>query len=279
MPLQRLLEMVRRAGGSISIRITAYFTLVACILLLVAVMFLQWALSRNLFGEDRQFLHDKVHVIRDILAVHPLDWDSLHEEFQWEGRTFRYTHYYARLLDAKGTIRIETARMRQVIPMNVFPLPKESGSAGEKGTRWQENGRTFLLMSAWAQPHKPALGEIQLALDVTREDHMIAAYRQELALVLLAGILLAAGMGAFAARRALKPLEAITRNARQVSFETLGTRLGATRWPRELESLARAFDEMLERLEQSYTRLSQFSADIAHELRTPIHNMMGEAEV
>jgi two-component system heavy metal sensor histidine kinase CusS len=50
-------------------------------------------------------------------------------------------------------------------------------------------------------------------------------------------------------------------------------------WPRELQPLAIAFDEMLKRLDDSFTRLSQFSADLAHELRTPIANMIGEAQV
>jgi two-component system heavy metal sensor histidine kinase CusS len=50
-------------------------------------------------------------------------------------------------------------------------------------------------------------------------------------------------------------------------------------WPRELQPLAIAFDDMLERLDDSFTRLSQFSADLAHELRTPIANMLGEAQV
>jgi two-component system heavy metal sensor histidine kinase CusS len=50
-------------------------------------------------------------------------------------------------------------------------------------------------------------------------------------------------------------------------------------WPRELQPLAVAFDDMLARLEVSFTRLSQFSADLAHELRTPIANILGEAQV
>ncbi|PZR76701.1 MAG: two-component sensor histidine kinase, partial [Chthoniobacterales bacterium] len=59
----------------------------------------------------------------------------------------------------------------------------------------------------------------------------------------------------------------------------LNERIAPTRWPRELQPLARAFDDMLHRLEDSFTRLSQFSADLAHELRTPIANIRGEAEV
>jgi two-component system, OmpR family, heavy metal sensor histidine kinase CusS len=46
-----------------------------------------------------------------------------------------------------------------------------------------------------------------------------------------------------------------------------------------LTDLATAFDAMLQRLEDSFTRLSQFSADIAHELRTPVNNIRGQTEV
>jgi two-component system heavy metal sensor histidine kinase CusS len=49
--------------------------------------------------------------------------------------------------------------------------------------------------------------------------------------------------------------------------------------PAELRPLASTFNEMLDRLEESFTRLSRFSADIAHELRTPVNNLRGEVEV
>src|SRR5258708_38621135 len=59
----------------------------------------------------------------------------------------------------------------------------------------------------------------------------------------------------------------------------LKERVAPAGWPRELQPLALAFDDMLARLEVSFTRLSQFSADLAHELRTPIANILGEAQV
>src|SRR5260370_34892121 len=55
--------------------------------------------------------------------------------------------------------------------------------------------------------------------------------------------------------------------------------MGAKGWPGDVQPLAMAFDQMLTRLDDSFTRLSQFSADLAHELRTPIANMLGEAQV
>jgi two-component system heavy metal sensor histidine kinase CusS len=60
---------------------------------------------------------------------------------------------------------------------------------------------------------------------------------------------------------------------------TLDARIQHAGYPVELAALAKTFNAMLDRLEDSFRRLSQFSADIAHELRTPINNIRGEAEV
>jgi two-component system heavy metal sensor histidine kinase CusS len=77
----------------------------------------------------------------------------------------------------------------------------------------------------------------------------------------------------------LKPLGELAEAVQQVSAERLDQRLGTRAWPLELQPVARAFDQMLARLEESFGRLSQFSADLAHELRTPVANIRGEAEV
>src|SRR6202022_7779 len=74
-------------------------------------------------------------------------------------------------------------------------------------------------------------------------------------------------------------LAEMTHSLERVGPAHLSERVPPARWPRELRPLAVAFDEMLDRLEDSFTRLSQFSADLAHELRTPITNILGEAQV
>jgi two-component system heavy metal sensor histidine kinase CusS len=71
----------------------------------------------------------------------------------------------------------------------------------------------------------------------------------------------------------------MTRALKRVGPKQVHQQVSPVGWPRELQPLALAFDDMLHRLEDSFVRLSQFSADIAHELRTPIGNIRGEAEV
>jgi two-component system heavy metal sensor histidine kinase CusS len=80
-------------------------------------------------------------------------------------------------------------------------------------------------------------------------------------------------------RRGLRPLAEITRATERVGVQQLQERIRTRHWPRELATLAGAFDRMLDRLQESFERLSRFSADLAHELRTPINNLVGEAQV
>jgi two-component system heavy metal sensor histidine kinase CusS len=92
-------------------------------------------------------------------------------------------------------------------------------------------------------------------------------------------VALCGGGGFLLARAGLRPLTAITRAARRIRSTTLHERLAAAALPAELRDLALTFNAMLDRLQDAFTRLSQFSADLAHELRTPVNNLRGEVEV
>jgi heavy metal sensor kinase len=85
--------------------------------------------------------------------------------------------------------------------------------------------------------------------------------------------------GLFFASRALSPIDSLTRLARQLSAEDLSQRLNLKLPDDEVGRLARTFDEMLERLEDSFRRQRRFTADASHELRTPLTAIKGQVEV
>ena len=100
-----------------------------------------------------------------------------------------------------------------------------------------------------------------------------------LVVVLCSGGLASALIAIMVTKHGLRTVRGMTQAVGRIGPTHLKERLAPTGWPRELRPLAVAFDEMLNRLDDSFTRLSQFSADLAHELRTPIANMLGEAQV
>lgn len=116
-------------------------------------------------------------------------------------------------------------------------------------------------------------GIVQLArnLDPTTET------LNRLATALVVGglflVILAAFGGYFLAARALSPIDRITRTARQISGGDLSARLNLATTDDEVGRLATTFDEMLERLDESFERERQFTADASHELRTPLAAM------
>jgi heavy metal sensor kinase len=95
-----------------------------------------------------------------------------------------------------------------------------------------------------------------------------------------APMLFVAGWGGYwLSRRALAPVDAMTRAARSISVESLSRRLPVPQTRDEIERLAKAWNDLLGRLEGSVKRIRQFTADASHELRTPVALIRATAEL
>ncbi|HEX3638458.1 MAG TPA: heavy metal sensor histidine kinase [Paraburkholderia sp.] len=108
---------------------------------------------------------------------------------------------------------------------------------------------------------------------------LLDRYRDELKLAGTAGLLLAIVLSYLLIRAALRPLRDIAASASLVTVNRLHTRIEAARVPSELKALVSALNAMFERVELGFQRLSRFTADLAHDMRTPLSNMRGAAEV
>ncbi|MCD5976996.1 heavy metal sensor histidine kinase [Pseudomonas quasicaspiana] len=93
------------------------------------------------------------------------------------------------------------------------------------------------------------------------------------------GILLASVLGYWAARIGLRPLTSLSLEAQKLTPPRLSGRLQMTPLPPELNQFVMSFNSTLERVEQAYARLESFNADVAHELRSPLTNLIGQTQV
>lgn len=121
--------------------------------------------------------------------------------------------------------------------------------------------------------------EVIAAHQMSNEVQMLAAYRNRVVLAALVGMLAATALAFFAIRRGLKPVGRIAARAAEISPASLAVRLDERDAPAELRSLVGAFNAMLDRLAEGYERLTQFSADLAHEIRTPVGALIGQTQV
>ncbi len=251
-------------------------------LLCVATLYLYVSMSKNIVQEDTSFLTGEIARLRAIIAEDRENSgalaDEVTEEVQWGTSTQRAEMFYARVLDARGKIVARTQQMDRILPPGIFTKPLDISQKSGQEIRWKsEEGRTFLIESAWAGAGRGYV--IQVGLDITHEEEILLGYRKRMAIVLVIGTLFSIVMCGFVVRRGTRPLDDIIRTVRRINAEQLHERIGQGAWPKELGALAAAFDGMLDRLEESFDRLSRFSTNIAHELRTPLNGLMGAAEV
>ena len=129
------------------------------------------------------------------------------------------------------------------------------------------------------QPETPDAPRLTLLLDITHHQHFLQRMQRLIWMTVGLSALATAILGAWAARSGLRPLRRMSAIAASVSADSLTARLPEAQMPTELADLAHAFNAMLERLDASFQRLSAFSADIAHELRTPLSNLLTHTQV
>lgn len=127
--------------------------------------------------------------------------------------------------------------------------------------------------------HDGEVASVLVARNMSDRWRLLARYRDHLQLAGAVGVLLAILLAYLLIRAALRPLRDIAASASLVTVNRLDTRIAASSVPSELEALVTALNAMLDRVERGFQRLSRFSADLAHDMRTPLSNMRGAAEV
>jgi two-component system heavy metal sensor histidine kinase CusS len=140
-------------------------------------------------------------------------------------------------------------------------------------------GTDYRVLNAPLFVDKPDSPQLTLLLDITHHQHFLQRMQHLIWLTVGLSALATALLGAWAARSGLRPLRRMSAVARGVSAQSLNARLPEENMPPELAELAHSFNAMLGRLDDSFQRLSAFSADIAHELRTPLSNLLTHTQV
>ena len=260
---------------SIASQLVILFTLAAAFLLCCGLGVLYWIFVQHAFEEDNAVLADKILALRA-----DLDRAGDPKAFNEELKILHggeHAAYWVRLIDAEGVAVAETPEMNALFPS------ASSRSHQPKSSQWcpkdhRTGGKLFSLATT-VQEAGSQRYTMQVAQDRSGDEGFIKEFGLLLVVVLAFGILASTVIALIVTRKGLRPITEMTQSLMRIGPKRLHERIPPEGWPRELRPLAVAFDEMLDRLEDSFTRLSQFSADLAHELRTPIANIRGEGEV
>ena len=260
---------------SIAFQLILLFTLAAALLLACGLGIFYSIVVRHAFAEDNAVLADKMFALSADLRE---NGPEIFAEEVTAHRAGQHTPYWIRILDSQGRAIAETPQMDRLIPTQIFPAGREPAEALRTRKDYRSAGKLFSLVAFNEHPGGKVY-TLQLAQDRSSDEQVERNFALLFIAVLFGGVVASALIAIIVTRRGLRPLREMTESLGRIGPDQLKQRIGSTGWPRELQPLAIAFDEMLKRLDDSFTRLSQFSADLAHELRTPIANMLGEAQV
>jgi two-component system heavy metal sensor histidine kinase CusS len=269
-----------RLWGTLAFRLTAGYALAGLFLVFFATAGLYLVLVSELEKSTDLFLADKVHVLRTMLRERPEDLDALREEIELESAARRYEQFYIRLLDERNTPLLTTPGMADRLDLE--QLSSQTQGHPDHTFRMKgRDGRAFRTASTSAPVGSLAAqtDTIQIAIDVSQKEELLARYRFWFGVILLATFAIFPLIGYQIARHGIRPVEEMATTARHISSTNLRERILPEGYPFELASLASTFNQMLDGLEESFERISRFSADIAHDLRTPVNNIRGEVEV
>jgi two-component system OmpR family sensor kinase len=168
----------------------------------------------------------------------------------------------ARVLPSSGFQQFVEAALRSDAAYQ--NIAAEKGGLRAYAVRFAANGQTWMLV---------------ILRSLHAQHEMLEEIRVAFAWLIALGVLLAGVGGYFLARRSLAPVAAMSAQAERISAVNLHDRLAVRSRSDELGSLAQSFNDLLDRLEQSFERQRRFISDASHELRTPVSILRGEAEV
>ncbi|BAN36061.1 multi-sensor signal transduction histidine kinase [Sulfuricella denitrificans skB26] len=264
---------------SLTARISLLFAASACLVLLVAGYFLTQAVETHFREEDRRELNGKIELIQNLFehAYSQKQSDLLTK--QLDDALVGHHGLAVAVADATGDVWFATpgADFPRTLLQNC-----QTQSAGWKyGTllQWKQAGLSYRGIAVSITAGSGKSYAVAVALDIQHHELFMNKFQSVLALAIFLSALATASLGWIATRWGLSPLRQVTDMVASISAEHLAERLPATDLPTELRPLVIAFNAMLARLDDSFRRLSEFSSDIAHELRTPISNLMTQTQV
>lgn len=258
---------------SIAWRLALAFAMVCALVLSAIGVFLYRSLAAEIAYRDDLALLGRLEQVRALLA----DSDSL------DALQARPRLYQNMLGNLDSLLLVRRADGSNVIAINPHQrtLPALNSIARDQPPQrrdvmtWQApDGAEVALLSGEAQgPNGESLTVIAGKV-LNEREQMLASYRMRLYVAIGLGALLAFALGLVLLRRGLQPLRQLSAAVRGIDLRSLDQRLPAVGTPAELLEPVNALNAMLARLEDSFQRLSQFSADLAHEIRTPLHTLL-----
>jgi two-component system heavy metal sensor histidine kinase CusS len=253
---------------SLGSRLALLFAAATAVVSLLAGVLFNQASEAHFIELDQQLLDSKLAILRPLLQDVHTAADFAQRQPRIEHELSRQPDLALRVNGADGTLWFDSSSN-----------PPRSLSSHSGLHTFMSAEVAYRTYNVPLQADAADSPQLTLLLDITHHQHFLQRMQQLIWLTVGLSALATALLGVWATRSALRPLRQMSEIAASVSASSLTTRLPDNEMPSELAELTQAFNAMLARLDDAFQRLSAFSADIAHELRTPLSNLLTHTQV
>jgi HAMP domain-containing protein len=265
----------------LDIRLTVWYTLTFLTTTILIFGFLDYRLRHNLLKEIDRMLVDDAHEIINEVLEDPANLILRLEELKKTISRRKFYRIAFRILDSQGNLIYSSSQLRGIhLPFPKLPLnlsPHKMFIC--KNLEIPPKSSPFRLCTYFYEENNKLKYIVQVATYLRPLKKTVINFRRNLGIAFFLAILFGSLGGWLLSRRSLRPIDKITATTEKITATNLSQRLPLQGTNDELDRLAITINKMIERLEKSFQKLTQFTADAAHELRTPIAALKGETEV
>ncbi|WP_122316837.1 heavy metal sensor histidine kinase [Pseudomonas cichorii] len=251
----------------LSMQLGLTVSLMSAILVIVMVTLASLAISRQLDLRASNSLEEKLKQIEHSLAETASSADIMLNPHNLRDQILGHDDFSLAIIDPDEPKHVlfsmGSASAEQILAINA-----QSSSSSK-----------VLVASRLMQLRDKQSVSVLLSLDRQSDIALLEAYMTSALIALPLILLLAGAVAWWVVHRGLKPLRAFRKVAEMISARDLTHRVKTSDLPDELSNLGHAINFMLHRLDSDVQQLTQFSDDLAHELRSPMNNLMGKAQV
>jgi len=256
---------------SIGVKLTAWYGVCMAGALCALCVLAFFGMRHSIHSTVDEQLQDRLNAVRQAvnLSLQSGNIDVLRSELD-EDSELRPQSDLLQIWDDQGSLIYQSA------PLKASGLPP--AIATSRTTIMWISGEPIRVLQGSTTVNQ-RLYRIQVAARMGEFYEALGRFRERLLIIAPLALLLASALGYLMSRRALAPVDQITQTAQKIHAHNLSARLTVPGSGDELQRLAETLNQMLQRIEAALDRVSRFSADASHELRTPITIMRTRAEL
>lgn len=260
--------------NSLTLRLTLLFALASTVVLLGLGYLIAHSIEQHFVEQDMEMIDGKMELARNALQHVRTSSELAALPILFDESLVGHHGLAIIVISPDGATLFESGSAHFPAAMIKRHDPRQAFEWGDGMERFRGIAGEAITGISGAQP-----AIVGVATEIAHHDSFMESFRATLWLFVTVAAVLMGVLGWMVTHRSLAPLRAIKQEAAEITASKLNSRLSLDAVPTELAELAETLNEMLARLEESFRRLSDFSSDLAHELRTPISNLMTQTQV